>query len=153
MRFLWAKDLITEEAHEGMLEVYGGKCIYQEQSWITGSRNSVEDELAPPTSRVKPVPVEVAAEAIIHCVETARADRRVSMDDVAGSVDHTHGAAYNIMHRRLKSHEVCTRWVPGHLSAKQKLNRMRLSMKHFIRYHMEGVGGGGRLRQTNCGGG
>jgi hypothetical protein len=48
-----------------------------------------------------------------------------------------HGLAYSIMHDRFKSRKMCARWVPRELKDPEEMNRMGLSLQHFLRYAEE----------------
>jgi hypothetical protein len=67
-----------------------------------------------------------------------RADRRITIDNVATALGCSHGLAYSIMHDRLKFLTVCARWVLRELKDREKMNRIGLSFQHLSRYADEG---------------
>jgi hypothetical protein len=64
--------------------------------------------------------------------ELVRADRKITTDTVETALGCSHGLAYSIMYDRLKFRVVWARWVPKELKDK-KINRMDLSLQHFLR--------------------
>lgn len=56
-------------------------------------------------------------EKIQQALEMVQANRRVAIDEVACSLQISHGSAYQMIHDELGFHKVCARWVPRELTA------------------------------------
>jgi len=65
-------------------------------------------------------------------------NRRVSIDDVANSLNISHGSAFTIMHDKLGFRKVCARWVPRELTEEHKRNRVEICQSLLTRYRDEG---------------
>ena len=51
-------------------------------------------------------------------------DRRYTCDEIAQSLDISHGSVYTILTRHLKMRRVAARWVPHHLTREQMTDRV-----------------------------
>jgi len=67
-----------------------------------------------------------------------RANRRVAIDEVACSLQISHGSAYQIIHDELGFHKVCARWVPRELTAEHKCKHVEICQHLLDRYKNEG---------------
>jgi histone-lysine N-methyltransferase SETMAR len=138
VRFLWARGLTAKDIHKEMLPVYGGKCLSRKavHNWVdkfSQGRAKIVDEDRPGR------PVQIATDTTVRRVEDIiRADRRVTIDNVAAAIGCSHGLAYSIMHDVLNFCKVCSRWVPRQLTEEDKMNRMGISLEHLSQYADEG---------------
>jgi len=69
--------------------------------------------------------------------EMVRANRRVAIDEVACSLQISHGSSYQIIHDELGFHKVCERWVPSELTAEHKRKRVEICQRLLDRYKNE----------------
>jgi hypothetical protein len=84
-------------------------------------------------------PIQIATEATVQQVEELiQADRRIMIDSVATVLGCAHGLAYSIIIEHAKFWKVCARWMPKELKDREQMNRMGLSLQHFLRYADEG---------------
>jgi transposase len=131
---LWAKEFNAKDILKEAFPVYGGKCLSRKaaHNWVekfSQGHSKVADDIR--SGR----PVEMTTEATVQRVEElVRADRRITIDSVATALGRSHGLVYSIMHDRLKFRKVCARWVSTELNDRQKMNRMGLSLQHFLRH-------------------
>ena len=65
-------------------------------------------------------------------------NRRVSIDEVAHSLNVGHGSAYKIVHDMLGFRKVCARWVPRELTEEHKRNRVEICQSLLNRYSDQG---------------
>jgi hypothetical protein len=136
--FLWAKGQSAKNIHKEIFSVYGGKYLSLKvvHNWVyklSQGRSNVTDDAR------QGLPVVIASDANVQQVEgLIRADRRITKEGVATALGSSHGLAYSIMHDHLKLRKVCTRWVPRDLKDREKMNRMSLSLLHFLRYADKG---------------
>ncbi|XP_045132250.1 histone-lysine N-methyltransferase SETMAR-like [Portunus trituberculatus] len=66
------------------------------------------------------------------------ANRRVIIDEVACSLQISHGSAFQIIHDELGFHKVCARWVPRELTAEHKRKRLEVCQRLLDRYNNDG---------------
>ncbi|XP_029640514.2 uncharacterized protein LOC115215491 [Octopus sinensis] len=64
--------------------------------------------------------------------------RRHIIDEVARSLQISHGSANQIIHDELGFHKVCARWVPRELSEEYKRKRLGVCQRLLDRYDSEG---------------
>ena len=64
-------------------------------------------------------------------------DRRATIDEVAHSMQISHGSAYEMMQNKLGFHEFCARWIPKQLTEVHKQTRVDICQKKFDRYGNE----------------
>jgi hypothetical protein len=69
-------------------------------------------------------PSTTTNEKIQQTREMVLANRRVTIDEVACSLQISHGSAYQIIHNELGFHKVCARWVPRELTAEHRRKRV-----------------------------
>jgi len=70
--------------------------------------------------------------------EMVPANRQVAIDEVACSLQISHGFAYQIIHKELGFHKVCARWVPRQLTAEHKHKHVEICQRLLDRYKNEG---------------
>ena len=70
--------------------------------------------------------------------EMVLANRRVAIDEVACSLQISHGSAYQIIHDELRFHKLCARWVPRELAAEHKRKCVEICQCLLDRYNNEG---------------
>ena len=66
------------------------------------------------------------------------ANRLVAIDEVACSLQISHGSTYQIIYDGLGFHKVCARWVPRELTAQHKRKRVEICQRLPDRYNNEG---------------
>ncbi|GFR09818.1 histone-lysine N-methyltransferase SETMAR [Trichonephila clavata] len=67
-----------------------------------------------------------------------RANRRITIDEVAEELGISHERAQNIIHDILRYRKVSARWVPRQLTSTHQEQRMAVSLEHLVRYHEDG---------------
>ncbi|GFR09879.1 histone-lysine N-methyltransferase SETMAR [Trichonephila clavata] len=67
-----------------------------------------------------------------------RANRRITIDEVAEERGISHERAQNIIHAILRYRKVLARWVPRQLTSTHQEQRMAVSLEHLVRYHEDG---------------
>ncbi|GFR18113.1 histone-lysine N-methyltransferase SETMAR [Trichonephila clavata] len=67
-----------------------------------------------------------------------RANRRITIDEVAEELGISHGRAQNIIHDILRYRKVSARWVPRQLTSTHQEQRMAVSLDHLVCYHEDG---------------
>jgi len=68
-------------------------------------------------------------EKIQQAREMVRANRRVAIDEVAYSLQISHGSAYQIIQEDLGFYKVCARLVPRELTAEHKRKRVEIGQR------------------------
>ncbi|XP_035231736.1 putative leucine-rich repeat-containing protein DDB_G0290503, partial [Stegodyphus dumicola] len=58
-------------------------------------------------------------------------NKQITVDEVASALNIGHGAALQIIHKKLGYHKVCAWWVPRKLTAEHKLTRVRSMMSEL----------------------
>ena len=77
-------------------------------------------------------------EKIQQAREMVLANGQVAVDEVACSLQISHGSAYQIIHDELGFHKLCARWVPRELTAEHKRKRVEICQRLLDRYNNEG---------------
>jgi transposase len=104
-----------------MLPVYGGKCLSHKvvHNWVekfSQGCSKIADEARPGH------PVETATETTVQMVEQLiRADRRITIDNVATALGCSQGLAYSRMHDCSMFRKVCAQWVLRELKDREKI--------------------------------
>ena len=130
IQFLWLEGVPGAEIHRRLSTQYGDNALPHRSvyEWIekfkNGRTNMTHDEGAgrPSTSTID--------EKIQQAREMVLANRRVAIDEVACSLQISHGSAYQIIHDELGFHKLCARWVPK----EHHLSRGRLSLEYLLRW-------------------
>ena len=78
-----------------------------------------------------------AIEAIV------KANRRITVNEIAAHLDMSHGSAHHIVHV-LRFHKVSARWVPRQVAAELKERRVHACQEHLKRSEAEDDGFLGR---------
>ena len=137
IRFLWSEGVPGAEIHQRLSTQYRDSALpcRSVYDWIekftSGRTNVMHEEGAGCVS----TPTD---EKIQQAREMVRANRRVAIDEVACSVQISHGSAYQIIHDELGLHKVCARWVPRELTAEHKRKRVEICQRLLNRYKNEG---------------
>jgi len=117
IRFLWSEGMPGYEIHRMLSTQYGDsslprRSVYESiEKFKSGRKNVTHEEGAGRPSTF------TTDEKIEQAREMVRANRRVAIDEVACSLQNSHGSAYQIIHDELGFHEVCARWLPRELTA------------------------------------
>jgi len=138
IQFLWSEGVPGAEIHRRLSTQYGDSALPHRSvyEWIekftSGWTNVTHEEGAgrPSTSTTD--------EKIQQAREIVRANRQVAIDEVACSLQISHGSAYQIIHDELSYHKVCARWVPRELTAEHKRKRAEICQRLLDRYKNEG---------------
>jgi len=80
-----------------------------------------------------------AIEAIV------KANRRITVNEIAAHLDMSHGSAHHIIHDVLQFHKVSARWVPCHLTAELKEQHADACQELLKCFEAEGDGFLGRI--------
>ncbi|PNF29610.1 hypothetical protein B7P43_G01634 [Cryptotermes secundus] len=139
IRFLCSEGMKPIEIYRRVKFQYGDACLSQQQvyEWSRKFANgvtSVED--APRLGQAHRVvtPENTAAvEAIV------RENRRVTLNEIAASLNISHGSARHIVHDMLQFHKVSARWVPRQLTPELKDRRIDACEELPWRFEREGV--------------
>ncbi|XP_052823631.1 uncharacterized protein LOC128247664 [Octopus bimaculoides] len=65
-------------------------------------------------------------------------NRRVIIDEVARSLQISHGSAYQIIHDELGFHKICARWMSRKLTTKHQRKPLEVCQRLLDRYDNEG---------------
>lgn len=114
--FLWSEGVKGAEIHCRLLAQYGDSTLPWSSvfEWIekfkSGRTTVMQEEGAgcPSTSTM--------ADKIEQAQLMVLTNRRVTIDDVASTLNISHGSAYTIFHDELDFRKVCLRWVPRQLT-------------------------------------
>ena len=112
IRFLWSEGVPGSEIHRRRSTQYGDSALLRRSAYecilkFKRGRTSVthkEGAGRPSTSTTD--------EMIQQAREMVLANQRVAIDELACSLQISHGSAYQIIHDELGFHKVCARWVP-----------------------------------------
>ena len=108
-RFLWSEGVSGAEIHWGLLSQYGDSALLfrSVNKWIDmfkcGRKSMMHEAGSPLTSTTD--------EKIKQVQHIVMANQRVTIDNVACSLQINHGSAFRIIHNELGFHKVCARWV------------------------------------------
>ncbi|PNF22656.1 hypothetical protein B7P43_G07101 [Cryptotermes secundus] len=141
IRFRWLEGVSGAESHQRLSAQYGDtalprRSVYEWIEKFKSGRRSVthEEGAARPSTSTTDEKNQQPREMVL-------ANRRVTIDEVACSLQISHGSAHQIIHDELGFHKVCARWVPRELTAEHKRKRL-LSKKVLLngnaRPHMAG---------------
>ncbi|XP_067929379.1 uncharacterized protein [Watersipora subatra] len=97
-----------------------GKAVWHKQTAIIGgSMNSRIQLITDEPRSGRPVDVSTSdTEAEVE--KLIKSDKRLAIDDVAETMDISHGAAHNIVHKKLAFNKVSACWVPKMLTDDHK---------------------------------
>ena len=117
-----------------------GKAVCLSQTscyrWVDEFKNGREDITDEPRSGR---PVDVSTPDTVAKVEKLiKSDRRLTIDDVAETLDISHGTAHNIVHEKLAFNKVSARWVPKMLTDDHKALRVMAARECMRRLRLEG---------------
>jgi len=120
IRFLCSEGVPGAEIHRRLSTQYRDsalpcRSVYE---WIekfkSGRTNVTHEEGAEcPTTSTTDVKIQQAREMVPE-------NWRVAINEVACSLQISHGSAYQIIHDELGFHKICARWVPRKLTAEHK---------------------------------
>ena len=126
------------EIHRRLSIKYGDSALPRRSvyEWIekfkSGRKNVTQEEGAGRLS------TSTTDEKIQQAREMVLANRRVAIDEVACSLQISHGSAYQIIHDELCFHKLCARWVPRELTAEHKCKRVEICQCLLSCYNNEG---------------
>ena len=138
IRFLCSEGVKPIEIYRRMKFQYGDACLSQQQvyEWSRKFANgvtSVEDAPRPGQAHRVVTPENTAAvEAIV------RENRQVTLNEIAASLNISHGSAHHIVHDVLQFHKVSARWVPRQLTPELKDRRIDACEELLRRFEREG---------------
>ena len=138
IRFLWSEGVPGAEIHRRLSTQYGDNALPRRRGyeWIEkckSGRTSVthEEGAGRPSTSTTDKMIQQAREMVL-------ANRRVAIDELACSLQISHGSTYRIIHDELSFHKVCARWVPRELTAELKRKRVENCQHLLDRYNIEG---------------
>ena len=136
--FLWSEGVPGAEIHRRLSTQYRDsalprRSVYEwiekfKSGWINMTHEHGAGRLSTSTTDEK---IQQAREMVL-------ANRRVAIDEVACSLQISHGSAYQIIHDELGFHKLCARWVPRELTAEHKRKRVEICQRLLDRYNNEG---------------
>ena len=138
VRFLWSEGSSGTKIHQRLLAQYGDNALSKTTvyEWIekfkTG-RTSVKhaEGAGRPSTSTSEEKIEQAQQMIL-------ANRRITIDEVAQSLQISFGSAQEIIHEILGYNKVSARWVPRQLTEEHKRRRMEICQTLLNRYNNEG---------------
>ena len=138
VRFLWSEGSSGTKIHQRLLAQYGDNALSKTTvyEWIekfkTG-RTSVKhaEGAGRPSTSTSKEKIEQAQQMIL-------ANRRITIDEVAQSLQISFGSAQEIIHEILGYNKVSARWVPRQLTEEHKRRRMEICQTLLNRYNNEG---------------
>jgi len=84
-------------------------------------------------------PITATDETNVKAVESLVVeDRRITIQQIADTLDISTGTVHGILHDQLQMRKVCARWVPHLLSPDQRYERVQASQELLARYSTEG---------------
>jgi len=137
-RFFWSEGVPGAAIHRRLSTQYGDRALPRISvfEWIEdfkSGRTSVthKEGAGCPSTSTNDEMIQQAREMVL-------ANRRVAIDEVACSLQISHGSAYQIIHDELGFHKVCARWLPRELTAEHKRQRVEICQHLLDRYNSEG---------------
>ena len=138
VRFLWSEGSSGTKIHQRLLAQYGDNALSKTMvyEWIekfkTG-RTSVKhaEGAGRPSTSTSEEKIEQAQQMIL-------ANQRITIDEVAQSLQISFGSAQEIIHEILGYNKVSARWVPRQLTEEHKRRRMEICQTLLNRYNNEG---------------
>jgi hypothetical protein len=111
---------VTLKIRRRILLQCGDSCLAQRKAYewaelFINGRTSVVDKQRP--GRPRTAPTDRNTEKVEKLI---RADRRLTVDEIADKLGISHGSVHTIIHKKLKFKKVCTRWVPRELTTEHK---------------------------------
>ncbi|GFR19426.1 histone-lysine N-methyltransferase SETMAR [Trichonephila clavata] len=138
IRYEWARGVSGTEIHNRLVEVYGPGVMSKQmvRRWcrtFSDGRQQVED--IPRAGRMRTATTDANVGKVDDMI---RANRRITIDEVAEELGISHERAQNIIHDILRYRKVSARWVPRQLTSTHQEQRMAVSLEHLVRYHEYG---------------
>ncbi|GFR17044.1 histone-lysine N-methyltransferase SETMAR [Trichonephila clavata] len=138
IRYEWARGVSGTEIHNRLVEVYGPGVMSKQmvRRWcrtFSDGRQQVED--IPRAGRTRTATTDANVGKVDDMI---RANRRITIDEVAEELGISHERAQNIIHDILRYRKVSARWVPRQLTSTHQEQRMAVSLEHLVRYHEDG---------------
>ncbi|GFR27100.1 histone-lysine N-methyltransferase SETMAR [Trichonephila clavata] len=132
IRYEWARGESGTEIHNRLVEVYGPGVMSKQmvRRWcrtISDGRQQVEDILKAGRTRTATTDANVG-----KVDDMIRANRRITIDEVAEELGISHERAQNIIHDILRYRKVSARWVPRQLTSTHQEQRMAVSLEHLL---------------------
>ncbi|GFQ88640.1 histone-lysine N-methyltransferase SETMAR [Trichonephila clavata] len=135
IRHEWARGVSGTEIHNRLVEVYGLGVMSKQMvrrlcRTFSDGRQQVED--IPRAGRTRTATTDANVGKVDDMI---RANRRISIDEVAEELGISHERAQNIIHDILRYRKVSARWVPRQLTSTHQEQRMAVSLEHLVHYH------------------
>lgn len=138
IRFLCLEGVSGAEIYRRLSAQYGNSSLSRRSvyEWIEkfkSGRTSInhQEGAGRPLTSTTDLKIQQAQEMILT-------NRRVKIDEVACSLQISHGSAHEIIHDKLGFRKVCARWVPKDLTEMHKHNRVQICQRLLDRYNNEG---------------
>ena len=149
IRFLWSEGLPEVEIHKRLLAQYGDNALSKRTvyEWIekfkSGRTNVKHAEGAGrPSTSTSEAKTEQVQQMILG-------NRRITIDELAQSLQISHGSAQEIIHEILGHCKVSARWVPRQLIEEHKRRHVEICQTLLNRYNNEGEEFLGRIVTGN----
>ncbi|GFQ73796.1 histone-lysine N-methyltransferase SETMAR [Trichonephila clavata] len=132
IRYEWARGVSGTEIHNRLVEVYGLGVVSKQmvRRWcrtFSDGRQQVED--MPRAGRTRTATTDANVGKVDDMI---RANRRITIDEVAEELGISHERAQNIIHDILRYRKVSARWVPRQLTSTHQEQRMAVSLEHLV---------------------
>ena len=133
IRFLHLRGVQPIEIHRQLIETCGEDVmdVKNVRSWVRQfkeGRTSCENELKAPKPRTSR-----SGNMIMQAEELVMADRRITVEQIANTLDISVGSAQTILHEDLKMTKVSARWVPRMLTDEHKAARVAMCQSMLAR--------------------
>ncbi|GFY52200.1 histone-lysine N-methyltransferase SETMAR [Trichonephila inaurata madagascariensis] len=138
IRYEWARGVSGTEIHNRLVTVYGPGVMSKQmvrrwcRTFIDG-RQQVED--IPRAGRTRMATTDANVGKVDDMI---RANRRITIDEVAEELGISHERVQNIIHDIRRYRKVSARWVPRQLTSTHQDQRMAVSLEHLVRYRENG---------------
>ena len=138
VRFLWSKGSPGAEIHKRLLAQYGDnalskKTVHERTEKFKSGQTSVKH--AEGAGRPSTFTSEEKTE---QAQQMRLANLRITIDELAQSLQISHGSAQKIIHEILGYRKVSARWAPRQLTEEHKRRRVEICQTSLNRYNNEG---------------
>ncbi|GFR16304.1 histone-lysine N-methyltransferase SETMAR [Trichonephila clavata] len=131
IHYEWARGVSGTEIHNRLVEVYGPGVMSKQmvRRWcrtFSDVHQQVEDIPRSGWTRTATTDANIG-----KVDDMIRANRRITVDEVAEELRISHERAQNIIHDILRYRKASARWVPRQLTSTHQEQRMAVSLEHL----------------------